>query len=174
MKFEQKLENIEKYIKFIEKQNIEIEIKELKNYFYIKNFFYNYEIPLQESEYYEVTLEIIVNTLKSFIQELEYFVNVKPSSPIAASDSEVLNEYSKEIEKYYLELHKLYKEYIKYHLTKTHNIENLMEFLQRTFKQIKDYSLFSLKIQDKLIENLDKKLKELNKTEEKIIGSMYI
>lgn len=174
MKFEKKLENIEKYIEIIKKQNIKIDINELKDYFYIKNFFYNYEIPMLKEDFYEVTLEIILNTLKNFLQELEYFVNVKPSSPISISDSEIISKNIKEIEKYHLELHKLYKEYIKYHLTKEKDIKEVISYLEKTFIYIKEYSNFSLKIQDKLILNLDKKIKELNQTQEKITGSMYI
>lgn len=176
MKFEKKQENILKYKELILKQNLEIKYEELNQYFYIKNFFYNYDIPLLNENFYEVSLEISMNIVKNMLQELEYFINVKPNSPATTSDYEILCEEIKKIEEYYLKFHKLYKQYIKLHLSKEKDTKNVIDYMIKCFKLVKKYTKFSISIQDKLIENLNLKIKEITEKKEsqKIEGNMYI
>jgi len=176
MKFNKKLENIEQYNKLFIENNIKIDYKEFERYFYVKNFFYNYEIPLLEENFYDVTLDICTNMIKIMIQELEYFVNVKPNSLIASSDYEVINENSKDIDMYYLKLHKMYKQYIRLHLLGIEKNEEIDSFISKIHNIIKEYTKYSINIQDKLITNINKKIIELkDKSKElKFEGSVYM
>ena len=179
MKFERKLENIKKYEKIFKSKNIDLDYNNFSKYFYTKIFFYNYEIPLLEENFYETTLEICINIIKPLIQELEYFVNVKPNNLIASSDYEIINKNTNEIETYYLKLYKLYKKYIKLHLKRTENEENkevYHNFIIESFNKVKEYTTYSIKIQEKLIINIDNKINEIQEKnkELKFEGSVYM
>jgi len=176
MKFSKKLENIKEYNKLFIKNDIKIDYEEFNKYFYIKNFFYNYEMPLLEENFYETTLEICINMLKVMIQELEYFVNVKPNNLIASSDYEIINENSKDVDMYYLKLHKMYKQYIKLHLSGIEKNEEIDQFIIQLHKITKKYIKYSINLQEKLITNINNKISELNKEskELKFEGSVYM
>lgn len=170
-----KLENIENFKKTLENKEKSLKFEDIDKYFYIKHYFYGYNIIYSENDFNEICLEIALNTLKSTLQELEYFVNLKPQNYIMASDSEVLSKHILDLSKHYLNFHKQLKQGILLYKTKEHLNQPAFDFFIESYNLLKDYTTYSIGIQKDLIANLDVKYKEIEKDlKTKIEGNMYI
>lgn len=159
----EKKESITEFKNRYIKENTKISYENLNEIFYIENFFLNKDLPFMEEKFYETLIDIISNTLKSYIQELEYYVNIKPSTPQMSSDAEILIEEKDILYKYYLNLHIYYKKYHLLYLKSQFNTINTITFLEEIYIILKEFNEYSIKLQVKLIENLKKKLIEIKK-----------
>ncbi|MDA3855432.1 MAG: hypothetical protein PF569_04180 [Candidatus Woesearchaeota archaeon] len=164
---EEKNLSIEKFKKQYKKENIKIEYLKFDNLFYVESFFSNKDLPFTEEKFYETLIEVVSNTLKSYIQELEYYVNIKPSTPQMSSDSEIIFKEKDKLQKFYLNLHIYYKKYHLLYLKSKLDTNEVVNFLEEIFEKVSEFNKYSIKLQTKLITNLKEKLEEVSK--EKVV-----
>ncbi len=173
---EDKYESIEAFKTKITKELKDIKPSDAEKYFYIENYFFNNKLPYIEERFYEIILEMAASVLKNYLQELEYYVNLKPITPQATSDFEVLSKKQDKLTKYYLELHILYKKYHKFYLENIKDKKKIIIFVEEVYEKIKNVNKFSSKLQDKFIKNLEEKIEDINKDDKstsKYESSMY-
>lgn len=169
----EKFQSIEAFKKDFQDRIKCISYEELESNFYVENYFFNNKIPYIEKYFYETILEIVASILKNAIQELEYYVNIKPSTPISNSDYEILNAESEILEKYYLRCHILYKKYHKIHLTHKSNTKESIDYLKNSYKFLIEFIKYSADLQDKLITNIEKHLQELEKKDKQYENPLF-
>jgi hypothetical protein len=173
---EEKYLSINAFKKKISEELDDINPNDAEKYFYIENYFFNNKLQYTEERFYEIILEMASSVLKNYLQELEYYVNLKPITPQASSDLEVLSKKQEKLNQYYLELHILYKKYHKFYLDNIKDKKKILSFVEEAYEKIKEVNKFSSKLQDKFIKNLEEKISENskdNKTTNKFDSSMY-
>lgn len=170
MEIKNRLENLEKFKKCFDKENIkEFGFDDFLREFKVENYFLGTDIIFLEKNFYEVLLDIFISYLKNFLQEIEYYVNLKPNNLILKCDFEVLESFKEKNTNFYLNFHLLYKKFHKlYVLNKTCSKEEVLSLTDLIFKIVVDFKKHSVMIQDKFIENIDKKILELNKKKEEL------
>lgn len=175
METDKKLEYIEQFKKQFEKEIKDIKYDDFEKYFYAENYFLSSKNSYLPKKFNLYIFDIIGNILKGLINELEYYINIKPTTPLASSDVEILSKKNKEILKYYLTLHSYYKEYHKIHILGESNTDDSKQFLQKIFEQTTKFMQYSAKLQIEFAENLNKKTKEISKDEDntKFNSSIY-
>lgn len=165
MDIKEKIKSIEDFKKEYQKQEKQITYQDFDKYFYVENYFYNSKLPFLKEKFHEILMEIIANIIKNYIQELEYYTNIKPANILMQSDLEILSKQSKETKKFYLQMHIYYKQYHQLHLKRESNTPKILELLKEVFPTIKKFNEYSIKLQSKLIENLKNKITENDKKE---------
>lgn len=154
----------------IEETKIDIKYEELDKYFFIKNHFISRETHYFESKFFETLLQIVGNSLKAIIQNLEYYVSLKPQNPAMSSDYEILKD-NKEILKLYLQFHKSFKKFNILFIKQ--NSKETIEYIKEVFELVTKYYTLAEKIEQKLMKNLDKKIIEFDVKKEKFESSVY-
>ncbi|MCA9459001.1 MAG: hypothetical protein KC550_00465 [Nanoarchaeota archaeon] len=172
MKTELLIEYFNKFKKQYENLTLSISFEDFNKYFYVENYFMNRKIAYFEKNFYTIILAIVAETLKYQIQDLEYCVNLRASSPMTSSDFEIL-EKDKEILKIYFETHILYKKYNLLYMQCKDNTEEILELFKEAYENTVKYFELNCKILPKLIENLEKKKKEVDKKMERVESSIF-
>ena len=154
------LENIENYKKDYGKNNFHISFDDFDKEFYATDYLLSKSTPYLDTFFFETTFQIINNMMKHALQDLEYYVNVKPQTPISTSDYEVVKD-NKELLKLQLEMHQIYKSSNLLWLEHKENSIDVKETTSIFYHKLVEFRKQIIEIQKKLITNLDSKIKEL-------------
>ncbi|MCA9497152.1 MAG: hypothetical protein KC589_09475 [Nanoarchaeota archaeon] len=172
MKTELLVEYFNVFKKQYENLNLDISFEDFDKYFYVENYFMNRKIAYFEKNFYVILLQIISETLKYQIHDLEYCVNVRASTPMTISDFEIL-EKNEEILIMYFKTHILYKKSNLLYMESKYNTEKVLELFDEVYKNTINYFELNCKVLPKLIENLEKKMKEVGKEKERLDSSIF-
>lgn len=172
MKKEEIIKILEIFKNQIRENKFDLDYDELNKYFFIQNYFIARESPYFEEQFFETFLQIVGNSLKSIIQNLEYYVSIKPQNPAMSSDFEVLKE-NKEILKLYLKFHKYFKKFNLLFISHKQNSIEVINYILELFEMVKDYYRLAEKTELKLLENLDKKIIEFDVKKDKFESSVF-
>ncbi len=158
------------YLDMINKDKNLIDFEVFETCFYPKSFFIMHKTCFFEDMFYETILDIVVNALKNFIHESEYFVNLKPQTTLMSADYEILKN-EKDLIKIHLKLHKLFKTYkLLIYLRKENSVE-VSAYAVNVKETLDEFLVTSSKVTKKLIVNIDKKLDEIDKSSEVVFES---
>ncbi len=167
------LENFAKYKNQFGKEKFNLSFDEFERVFYAQDFFLNKTTPYLEELFYETTLQIVNNILKHSLQDLEYYVNVKPQTPLTSSDSEILRD-KKDILKIYFKMHILFKKLNLLWIQGKENTDEVIDFASESYKIIIEFKKVLGEVQTKLIKNLEKKLNAVDEEKkEKFDSSIF-
>lgn len=167
MESKELIEMFSKFKKQYEKDKFGIEFEEFDQYFYAEPYFLNRSTPYLEKNFYVNCLQMVAETLKNILHDLEYYVNLRGNTPLMQADLEVLKDKNKEFMKLYYTMHSLYKKHSNFYFTHTDNSPIVIEFVTEVMKPIEEYYSLMREIVPKLSENLKVKAKELDKKEKK-------
>lgn len=162
----EEIKNYELFKEIYEKKETPINFEEFDKFFLVRNYFLSRETPFLEEDFFKTLYELIGNMLKGQLTELEYYVNVKHSTPLANSDIEILSKENDKLMKCYFKMHIAYKKFHKINLLHKTNTLDVVEYLNENIELFKEINKYFIEIQDKLIVNLNKKLNEVEKKKE--------
>ncbi|MFW5704845.1 MAG: hypothetical protein ACOCXG_03290 [Nanoarchaeota archaeon] len=143
-----------------EKEQVPLDFEEFEKYFYASNFFYSGNYIYVKEKFYETILQIVGNILKSNIQEMDFYLNMRPTNLITQTDTELFTN-DKKLKNFYLDLSITYKKYNQLFLKHISNTKEATEILQKSYELIKEIHEYMHKKLEKSIENLEKKKKEI-------------
>jgi hypothetical protein len=172
--YKDKKEDFENFRKRYEKEIKTIPIKDFDELFYAKGYFIVNRTPYDDERFAEVLYEICSNIVKARLQELEYYINLKPQTYAMQIESETISKEIKKLEPAYLKFHIHYKKMHQMGIQNKSSVKESIQFLETIYDDIKNFQSVSVKLQDRFIRNFEKHLKEIeNSKEKKYESSIY-
>lgn len=165
--YKEKKEDFENFSRRYEKEIKTIPIKDFDELFYAKGYFIVNKTPYDDERFSEVLYEICSNIVKARLQELEYYINLKPQTHAMQIEAETISKEAKKIEPIYFKFHIYYKRMHQMGIENKSSIKESIEFLENIYDDIKNFQSISIKLQDKFIKNFEKHLKEIECSKEK-------
>lgn len=166
----EKVESFKLFKERYEKECKEVNFEKFCLTFHAQDYLLSHKIMYLDEYFYETIFSIVAEGLKMCIHDLEYYVNVKPSSPITTSDYEIVKD-NKEIIKLYFLMHKEFKKHSNHIFKDTYNSKEVIENIKGIYDLIQDYKKLVLEINEKLTDNIDKKLEESQEEKKAIYES---
>lgn len=166
MNSQEKLENLSKFRETFQKKERNLNLKEFEKYFQADFHILESDIPFLEENFYLIIYNITFETLKNIIKELEYYVNVRNSTPLMSIDYEIIKD-DKNIQKMYYTLYKIFKNYTKLFYQSKHNSSEIIPLIKELQKNIEKYSNYMIPLIDKMNDLIEKNIKDLDKDEKK-------
>jgi transcriptional regulator with PAS, ATPase and Fis domain len=160
------LKNIEIYKKQFGMENSQINFEEFNKFFFVDNFFLSKNTPYLKEKFYETTAQIIGNIIRSTLQDLEYYVNLKPVTTQTSLEFQTIQNEKKltqNLLKLYFNIHKIHKEFICIYLNKKEGTIKIIEFLNDNISMLKNYNKILKEILEKIIIATDKKINQIDK-----------
>ena len=149
----------EEFLKIFKKEKIPISTEELEKYFHSEEYFINPNVIFLENRFYRFINYLVGNSLRNCLQDLEYFVNLKPSTPISNIEYEAIKD-EKDINRLYYILHSLYKNSNLIHMQNRYDKKESIKLIEDSLKSIKEYYILHEKIIKGCIKKINKTVKE--------------
>jgi hypothetical protein len=159
--YKDKKEDFENFRKRYEKEIKTIPIKDFDELFYAKGYFIVNRTPYDDERFYEVLYEISSNIIKARLQELEYYINLKPQTPAMQIETETITKEMNKIEHLYFKFHIHYKKMHQMGIEQKSQTKETIQYLESIYDDIKNFQTISSKLQNKFIKNFENHLKEI-------------
>lgn len=166
MKTEEILDNYENFKKRFITEKSKISFDDFERYFHVEEYFLSRNIPYLDRIFYSSALQITGNVLHHCIQDLNYYINIRPDNLLSSSDYEIVHD-DKRIIKLYYEIHKLYKKFNYLYVIGKEETKESISFMEEAFEKIKEYFQINEELLIKMMNNIDKKISETDKKKEK-------
>ncbi len=165
------IDNLKTFKIQLKESSIDFSFDELDKYFYIEDYFSSKDSPYFKKNFISEILIINGKTIKGLLSNLEYYLSASTNTLASASDFEILKD-RKDIKKLYFEFHLLHKKYNLIFLKHKENDEKeVLNYFKMSFKLIKDYYNLSVELEEKMLKNMKKKLKEIDEEKKTVISS---
>lgn len=169
------LKELEEFKKeFIRKTNLET-YEKFSKLFRVEAFFLREENLYFNNRFNSTIFEIENNTLRFYLNEFEYYVNIQQVSLLSKIDSEILSEdLIKNLRELYLKLAIEFRKNNKLYFESKENDDEIIENLNKIISLIEECSKKAALMQVKFIDNINDKIKEnKNKKKEEYSSSIF-